>query len=317
MSEIELAEFAAEAETVGVEGALEASQAASEELAETIQKEGEQTLKNDLNKLDKAIESGDLSGIKNPDLKQSAQNKLDKAKETLQTISKTFQKFNPKANFTKLKLADNFDSSIVGKDVAEANTDVMNRLDQGINKEIPDKLSVSEKFEKAAEKETDATKRERLKLLSQTLKVLAGAAVVGGLITALSGISDSLTGCYEIKIGGDLTKLNCSSDSNIRTNCTCNVYTSKAETKLTSTPDNGCIVDSSHTCPTNYQYSYKKVYWWDVLSNVAVHLQKDFTDIAGGTGAILQWFAKNWWVVLILISVPILLLIIKGFLKSE
>ena len=322
-AEIEMGDLSAAADDAGVDVAAEASRGASDNLATETEQDKDQQDTADKEGLDNYIEGTGDTPPKNTALKTAADNLISKAKDTLAKLTKAFQKFNPKANIDRLNFKDNFDPNKVGKDVADANQDVMDRIGKGVEKTVPDPVDAAEKFEKAADEETDSTKRARYKLYRTMAKLLAAGLIAGGFVDLLIKLADSMTGCYEIVIKGGTGQniLICgNSDKTLSTNCTCNVLTNKAETLLTSpTPGNNCAIDSSHTCDpsasSTYSYVYKKVYWWDVLSDIVTHLQQDYEDIFGGNGIIqktLNWLESHWWVILLIVCVPILLtLIIK------
>ena len=325
-AEIEMADMADEAVAADVGDAIGASASAATELSDTIELQRTTDIKEDLENLDSAIESGDVSTIKNSSIKAAAQKVIDAAKQTLAKLTEVYQKFNPKAKFTELKFEDNLDSSKVGQDVADANKDVLSRQEAGIRAKITDPKAASEKFEKAAETESDATKRARYKMITRFLGVLAVGGVLGTLIYAFAKLGDDMTGCYEVEVGKGQALLSCNNKTDLQQNCTCDVTASpekvtKIVTDPTSAtpPGNGCIVDSTHECPA-FQYVYKTVHWWDVAANVANSLQNDYNDLFGGDGIIpktLKWLEDHWWVILLIVCVPILLtLILKMTSKS-
>ena len=327
-AEIEMADMADEAVAADVGDAIGASASAATELSDTIELQRTTDIKEDLENLDSAIESGDVSTIKNSSIKAAAQKVIDTAKQTLAKLTEVYQKFNPKAKFTELKFEDNLDSTKgkVTKEVADANNDVLNRQEAGIRAKITDPKAASAKFEKAAEEETDATKRARYEMITRFLGVLAVGGVLGTLIYAFAKLGDDMTGCYEVEVGKGQALLSCNNKTDLQQNCTCDVTASpekvtKIVTDPTSAtpPGNGCIVDSTHECPA-FQYVYKTVHWWDVAANVANSLQNDYNDLFGGDGIIpktLKWLEDHWWVILLIVCLPILLtLILKMTSKS-
>jgi hypothetical protein len=319
MSAIELADMTDACEEADVGDAIEGGYSASTKLNDTIEANKEQISEDDLNNLNDYINSGGKVGtINNNALKSAADNVIDSGKQTLAKLSKAFQTFNPKANFTELTFDDNLDPNKVGQETADANKDVLTREEAGIRKEIPDPADAAKKFEKAETEESDATKRTRYKMYTRLMTILAVGGTVGTLIYALARIADDMTGCYEVEVGKGQSMLKCNNKTKLRTNCICDdTLNPKTASKLLSdtTNGNGCIIDSTHTCPT-YQYTYEVYHWWDLAAIIANTLQSDYDKGAGGAGAAGRWFASHWWVVLILIAVPMILLIILRSIKK-
>jgi heme oxygenase len=326
-AEIEMTDMSDESVTANVDEVIGEGASAATELSDAIESQRTADIKDDLEKLDAAIESGDVSKINNPSIRAAAQKVIDTAKQTLAKLTEVYQKFNPTANFTELKFEDNLDPAKVTKEVADANNDVLSRQEAGIRAKITDPNAASEKFEKAAETESDATKRARYEMITRFLGVLAVGGVLGTLIYAFSKIADDMTGCYEVEVGKGQAILSCNSKTDLRQNCTCDVTltpetAAKLLTNATSAtpPGNGCIVDSTHECPA-FQYVYKTVHWWDVAAIIANDLNNDYNDVFGGDGIIpktLNWLESHWWVILLIVCVPILLtLILKMTSKSN
>ena len=320
-AEIEMGDMSGAADSADMEGAISANATAATELSDAVESQRAEDIKEDLENLEDAIESGDVSNIKNLEIKAAGQKVIDAGKQTLAKLTDTYQKFNPKANFTQLKFEDNFDPAKVGQDAADANKDVLNRQEAGIRKKIPNPKDASEKFDKASDEESDSTKRARYKMYTRVFSILALGGTLGTLIAVFAHLADEMTGCYEVETGKGENLLSCNSKTDLHQNCTCDVTVTpeKAAHLLTdpttATPSgNGCIVDSTHTCPA-FQYTYKVFHWWDVAAIVAGDLQQDYNDVFGGGGIIpqaLHWLESHWWVILLIVCLPVLLgLILK------